>query len=84
MDSSGSNSTALCLSARHMPPQGHAEGHEALVPRELQLGPLPVSRVPSLSNSPARQDTLPTLGRAGRRQKAGGAATRTPGQTKAR
>ncbi|XP_033256784.1 calcyphosin isoform X2 [Orcinus orca] len=67
-----------------MPPQGHAEGHEALVPRELQLGPLPVSRVPSLSNSPARQDTLPTLGRAGRRQKAGGAATRTPGQTKAR
>ncbi|XP_059950323.1 calcyphosin isoform X1 [Mesoplodon densirostris] len=61
-----------------MPPQGRAEGHEALVHRELQLGPLPVSRVPSLSNSPARQDTLPTLGRAG------GAATQTPGQTKAR
>lgn len=70
MDSGGSNSTALCLLARHMPPQGH----EALVPRELQLGPLPVSRVLSLSNSPAWQDTLPTLGRAGRRQ-----AERLPG-----
>lgn len=65
---SGDSNAGLSSSAFHMPPQGCACGHKALAQRELQLGPLPVYRALSPSNSPARQDALPVLGRAGRRQ----------------
>lgn len=68
LGSADSNSAGLSSLAFHMPPQGCACGHTALAQRELQRGPLPVSRALSPSNSPAWQDALPALGRTGRRQ----------------
>ena len=48
---SGDSSAGLSSSAFHTPPQGCACGHKALAQRELQLGPLPVSRALPLATA---------------------------------